>query len=483
MKAAPRHPYRAFAIALTLLVLVGGVSAPPASAAGAPSLRLLAAQDRVPLGAHKGRVFLYDLGVWAEAVGGAFELRVTRPDYEAFQATQVDPHTIDVLRSIPADLLDGWHGLSNFTHVVFRDRAGDVVARKSFTFCPNSWDRQRVVDAGPQVSLYPYDCGGYFPFTRGMVWGIDDHWAVSSFSGAYPSMRIPDGTYQVTVRIAKTYAGLFDVPAADRSATVTVTVKSLSTSGTTTRAPTDQEPIPGREADVPTLTSPDPTTVPDLVALPLWSIRAVARKDRDLLQFAATPWNSGPSPLVVEGFRRQNSDVMDAYQYFYDVDGNVVGRAPAGTMKFDDRRGHHHWHFLQFARYTMLDLSRQVVVRSHKQSYCIFPTDAVDLTVPRATWNPWNLNLHSACGGPGSIWIREELDTGWGDTYYQSVAGQAFEITRVPNGWYYLRSVVNPLGKLYEASADNNVVDRLVHLSGKRGHRHVLVEPWHGIEG
>jgi hypothetical protein len=432
--------------------------------------------------AHKGRVFLYDLGVWVEAVGGAFELGVTRPDYEAFQAAQVDASSHDTIRSIPPELLDGWVGLGRFTHVVFRDRAGDVVAAERFTFCPNSWGRQRVDDGGPQVSVYPSDCGGYFPFTRGMVWGIDDHWAVDAVSGAYPLMRIPDGTYEVTVRIGRVYTQLFDIPTADRSVTVTARVESRTKAGTAARRSAAQTATPFHEAHVPTVSTPGPTTMPDLAALPMWRIDTVTRKGRDLLRFAATPWNAGPAPLVVEGFRRHNSDVMDAYQYFYDAQGNVVGRARAGTMRFDDRRGHHHWHFLQFARYTILDLSRNAVVRSHKQSYCIFPTDAVDLTVPRAPWNPWNLNLHSSCGYRGSIWIREELDTGWGDTYLQRVAGQAFNITHVPNGWYYLRSVVNPRGKFYEVSAANNVVDRLVHLSGKRGHRRVLVEPWHGIQ-
>ena len=31
------------------------------------------------------------------------------------------------------------------------------------------------------------------------------------------------------------------------------------------------------------------------------------------------------------------------------------------------------------------------------------------------------------------------MPVGWGDTYLQSIAGQAFSITRVPNGTYYSR--------------------------------------------
>ena len=30
------------------------------------------------------------------------------------------------------------------------------------------------------------------------------------------------------------------------------------------------------------------------------------------------------------------------------------------------------------------------------------------------------------------------MPVGWGDTYFQFVAGQAFDITSVPNGTYYI---------------------------------------------
>jgi hypothetical protein len=40
------------------------------------------------------------------------------------------------------------------------------------------------------------------------------------------------------------------------------------------------------------------------------------------LRFSATVWNAGDAPLVVDGFRRPGEDAMDAYQYFFDADGN-----------------------------------------------------------------------------------------------------------------------------------------------------------------
>jgi hypothetical protein len=173
---------------------------------------------------------------------------------------------------------------------------------------------------------------------------------------------------------------------------------------------------------------------------------------------------------------------MSAYQYFQDADGNVVGRAPVGRLEYDDRHGHHHWHFRQFAAYSLLDAAQTRVVRSHKQSFCIAPTDAIDLTLPGADWQAFDGGLHSACGDATSIWVRETLEVGWGDTYFQSVAGQSFDVTDLPNGRYYVRVAVNPAGKLYDGSTANDSKLRRIHLGGRAGHRTLRVFPWHGID-
>jgi hypothetical protein len=102
--------------------------------------------------------------------------------------------------------------------------------------------------------------------------------------------------------------------------------------------------------------------------------------------------------------------------------------------------------------------------------------------VPGADWAGFGTDVFTQCGGPGSIWIREVLDVGWGDTYSQYIAGQAFDISDLPNGDYYIRVQVNPLGSMFESTADNNVQDRLVKLRGRPGDRRVIVPPWHGLD-
>ncbi len=82
---------------------------------------------------------------------------------------------------------------------------------------------------------------------------------------------------------------------------------------------------------------------------------------------------------------------------------------------------------------------------------------------------------------PNAIWLREQLPVGYGDTYQQWVAGQAFDITHVANGLYRIEVRVNPLGVLHETTTADDLSVRFLRLSGHGGARKVQVAPWHGI--
>jgi hypothetical protein len=151
-------------------------------------------------------------------------------------------------------------------------------------------------------------------------------------------------------------------------------------------------------------------------------------------------------------------------------------------MEYDSRPGHEHWHFQDFAQYSLLDSTGKLVVLSEKEAFCLAPTDAIDLTADGANWLPSAIGLGTACGSSSAIWVRETLDAGWGDTYFQYLPGQSFDITNLPNGRYFIRVQANPFGNLYERDSTNNVVDRKVSIRGEGIGRHVVVHPWHGID-
>lgn len=221
---------------------------------------------------------------------------------------------------------------------------------------------------------------------------------------------------------------------------------------------------------------------PDLRSLPAWDIAITDGEDgdvpgKDYLAFSANVWNAGPAPLVVDGFRSPGKDLMDAYQYFYDANGKQVGYTPTGTMEWDPRDGHEHWHFTDFASYRLLSADQTKEVRSGKEAFCLANTDAIDYTVKNANWHPYNTDLSTACGEQNSISVREVLDVGSGDTYTQYRPGQSFDITDLPNGTYYIQVIANPEKRLQETNTDNNVALRKVVLGGEPGARTVNVPP------
>ncbi|MFI7499261.1 lysyl oxidase family protein [Streptomyces sp. NPDC049687] len=222
---------------------------------------------------------------------------------------------------------------------------------------------------------------------------------------------------------------------------------------------------------------------PDLRSLPAWDIAVTDGEDgdvagKDYLAFSANVWNAGPAPLVVDGFRKPGADLMDSYQYFYDAKGKQIGYTPAGTMEWDPRVGHEHWHFTDFASYRLLAADKHEIVKSGKEAFCLANTDAIDYTVKNANWHPYNTDLSTACGAQNSISVREVLDVGSGDTYTQYRPGQSFDITDLPNGTYYIQVIANPANRLKEMSTKNNISYRKVVLGGTPGARTVKVPPY-----
>ncbi|MGW7339636.1 lysyl oxidase family protein [Streptomyces sp. NPDC054808] len=223
---------------------------------------------------------------------------------------------------------------------------------------------------------------------------------------------------------------------------------------------------------------------PDLRSLPAYGIVVTdGEKDipgKDYLAFSANVWNAGPAQLVVDGFRSPGKAKMDAYQYFYDAKGKQVGYTPTGTMEWDPRPGHMHWHFTDFASYRLLKADQKEAVRSGKEAFCLANTDAIDYTVKNANWHPYNTDLSTACGEENSISVREVLDVGSGDTYSQDLPGQSFDITDVPNGTYYIQVLANPEKRLKETNLNNNSALRKIVLGGKPDARTVTV-PAHDL--
>ncbi|MGW2639491.1 lysyl oxidase family protein [Streptomyces sp. NPDC001348] len=489
------------AVAALTAGAAGTLAAPGAGAAptaGTPKLGLIAASSSVTLDRYEGEEGVYlDLGTYVTVDGGPLELRVTRKSYNdpvvASQIIHSGGRT--VTKSLPAGLVKDFSGLPDFLKISISDRSGAKVLDTTQSFCPN--DRAgRIRPDAPATSKYPEGCSGN-PFTLGGVWGVEKGWAAGA-SGGYDSgneVNLPVGDYTAKVSVAKKYRDLFGMP--DKTQTIKVTVRKGTDGGGEGLARGEHahkgaakglKPASRRPAGNGAVPADAPK--PDLRALPAWGIAVTdggeggegAATGKDYLAFGATVWNGGSSPLVVDGFRSPGKDKMDAYQYFYDAKGKQVGYTRTGTMEWDPREGHQHWHFSDFASYRLLGADKKEIVRSGKEAFCLADTDAIDYTVKNADWHPSNTDLATACGEQNSVSVREALDVGNGDTYEQYRPGQSFDISSLPNGTYYIQVVANPDNRLKEESKANNVTYRKVVLGGTPGHRTVTVPKYGRVD-
>jgi hypothetical protein len=474
-------------LGLTAVSIVAAAIAMPTSAESnaaaeaeaRPTLAITAATHDITLGRSNKSVALSQLGAYVVAGDEPFEVAVQRASYS-------DPLTATWLRSdgevaMPAELTPtDFRRFRGFFHIRVRNADGKLVAEQEQGWCPNGWGVTRSRPDAPDRSPYPDGCGRG-PWTLGSFWGLQAGWADSVPAGR---AELPLGRYVATVRIDDDYRKALGIPNDAAFTRINLRVVKGGDACREDRGcrlgadqtDNDRTGIYRPAADEPAgdnqPVAGDP--LPDLRSVPAWQIGV---HNGNVLHFAANVWNAGPSTLVVDGFRRDGEDEMDAYQYFYDENGEPTGSAQIGTMHWHNAPSHHHWHFLDFARYRLLDADKQGIVRSRKQSFCLANTDAIDYTVPGANWHPWNTDLSTACGGYDALSVREVLDVGSGDTYTQWRAGQAFRLEGLPNGTYYIEVKANPTGNLYETDESNNVSYRKIIIGGTPEHRTVRVRP------
>ncbi len=429
-----------------------------------------------------GRFFYLDLRMRAVAGAGDLEVRSNRPATDPYDGPITTTWTLgERSGTFGNDLQRNFSGLPGLLEVSVTDADGRPVGRRMTVDTCLNGSSERIQPDGAATNAYPWGCP-YNPYTLGSVQGVQDGYATRLYAAT--PVRLPLGTYTATVAIGDRYVDAWGLDAGESHVDVPLVVREprrdrgpdwgmgwRAQEAAARRAgldggdggdaprPAVAEPAPRAAADLPA-----GTPMPDLRSLPAFDIGLNARGN--LMRFGANVWNAGSSPLVVDGFRTADEDVMAAYQYFFDTDGEQVAYESVEDSGFYwHGENHDHWHFEDFARYQLLDEQRTVVRDSGKVSFCLANTDAVDYTVDGADWRPENTDLRTACGSRGSLSVREVLSAGSGDTYAQYRAGQAFgRISRLADGTYYVRVTANPNDALVESDTTNNEVDRMVTL-------------------
>ena len=251
----------------------GLASAQSNGSVGGPMVKLIVAQKSISVPRFGRRVFI-DPGVYVTAVGSALQFNVRRASYaKPITNTQIIhvPGGATVRRPLPDWTVQSWQGLHRFTRITVRNTAGNIVASQVGPFCPNSV-AQRSNPNAPANSPFPQECQSD-PFQLSNAWGIQRGWGVDV---GFISPRLSLGKYTVTVNITRTWQRFLHLT--PRTSTATVKIKVVKPGNCRPFQPcavrpanrhrTSRGALPQLPANVPTLSNPPTSSLPNLVPLP-----------------------------------------------------------------------------------------------------------------------------------------------------------------------------------------------------------------------
>jgi hypothetical protein len=186
------------------------------------------------------------------------------------------------------------------------------------------------------------------------------------------------------------------------------------------------------------------------------------------LGFASAVDNVGAGPLLIDAARpSRRVRPMSASQRIQVSDGSTRVRRRVGRLLYTRSRGHQHWHYLGFDRYSIRSLGGgKRIRRDAKTGFCLGDRYESDPLV-RLTGEPRDAVLTEECGrnSPGLIRVREGISVGYGDDYDPQLEGQYLDITGLPGGRYELVHEVNADRSLRESSYANNAASIVLDLS------------------
>jgi hypothetical protein len=216
---------------------------------------------------------------------------------------------------------------------------------------------------------------------------------------------------------------------------------------------------------------PDAIHYPDLQTLPPYdiTIQNDPTTHHKLLRFSNAIANLGEGPMELIPQNNAATGTTDAYQrlYSHDADGNwyVVATVYVGTFVFHPQ--HNHWHFEDFARYELRNAPRDgsiggtVLASASKVSFCL--EDSLRVNSGLEHFSPSQTYTNCDQVDPQGISI------GWADVYGWNLFGQSLDITRIPNGVYWLVSTADPDNLIAEgggAFEANNTAAVKIRIKG-----------------
>ncbi len=191
------------------------------------------------------------------------------------------------------------------------------------------------------------------------------------------------------------------------------------------------------------------------------------------LRFETIVVNRGSGPLEMRYRYDQAATSHGAMQRIYRSNGTYADRS-AGSYEIEPAHAHVHYAYFALARLWRSTAKGKVVGKAalregQKEGFCLEDMENHDEgreppIPPRYTWPT---ACYPVVSGTEVSQVNG-ISVGWADIYGMALPHQYVEVSGVPDGYYLLQIVVNPVGKLRETTARDNSVWQRVRICGDR---------------
>ena len=183
-------------------------------------------------------------------------------------------------------------------------------------------------------------------------------------------------------------------------------------------------------------------------------------------RFTHVTWNAGAGPLEIRPNYNPGTMQSQGLQRLYTRNASggltAVMDVPIAIPMYWVPPADYRFAFSSFGLYS--DVSGSIgtlVVASPKVNFCMTGDTLVAGGLPNAPTS--DAYAPSNCSSPTGIL---GLSVGWGDEYDYTDPGEDIDITSLPDGVYWLRSIADPYHLFQESDRSNNVTDTQVRISG-----------------
>ncbi|NNF08492.1 MAG: hypothetical protein HKN21_17150, partial [Candidatus Eisenbacteria bacterium] len=198
----------------------------------------------------------------------------------------------------------------------------------------------------------------------------------------------------------------------------------------------------------------NPDLLPDIIALEssLYDNDIVTNIEpgRTHLRLSNTTANIGAGKLHLYGVDPGGSPpTQEVRQRIYRQDNSFYDQ-PAGYFLYHPTHGHihvEHWSSFRLREILPGFGVGNIVAEGEKTSFCLLDLSVYDSSLPG---HPPGGEFNS-CGT-----ATQGLSIGWADIYSKGLDGQWIDITDVPDGIYWLESMVDPQNNMVESDETNN---------------------------